>query len=101
MPRPMDLDTDPNLTRISWEVAVRVNPDTPFAASAAAVITDRITARTGVAPLSVTIDGAGTATIILPADRPIDQWVAWVAAELAGLPRPGVVTGIGDRARIT
>jgi hypothetical protein len=99
---PSDLDGDPNTAKLQWEVVVRINPDTPFAAGAAPAIAAAILARGGVAAKSVTIDGAGTATVVLPdTGADVTSWVAWVASALAAIGRPGLVTGIGNRARVT
>lgn len=99
---PVDMDDDPGASRIAYEIVVRVDPDTPFAPAAAATITARVRARTGVTPTSVTIDGAGVATIVVP-DTSVDPgfWVAWVASAMAAIPRAGIVTAVGNRARIT
>lgn len=101
MPRPSDMDSDPGTASIAFEVVIRINPDVPFPAAAAAQISTRIESRTGVTPASVTIDGSGTATVVVP-DTGVDVgfWVAWVASAMAAFPRPGVVTAIGNRARV-
>lgn len=101
MPRPGDMDTDPNLGRLSWEVLLRIDPTAPFAAGAGPAISTAIKNRTGVAPLSVTVGADGTASVVLPADRPVDQWVAYVASGMATIPRTGTVTGLGDRCRVS
>lgn len=99
---PADMDNDPGSPRIAYEILIRVNPDAPFQPAAAATISARVEARTGVTPTSVTIDGAGVATIVVP-DTSVDPgfWVAWVASALAAIPRAGTVTAIGNRARVT
>jgi hypothetical protein len=99
---PADMDNDPGVSRIAYEILIRINPDTPFAAAAAPTISARVQARTGVTPTSVTIDAGGVATVIVP-DTSVDVgfWVAWVASAMAAIPRGGVVTAIGNRARVT
>lgn len=101
MPRPGDMDTDPNLSRITWLVVVLITPDTPFTQAAAASIGAAITTRTGVAPTAVTIAGDGTALVVLPADRPVEDWVGYISSAMAAIPRTGVVQGIGNRARVS
>jgi hypothetical protein len=102
VPIPSDMDSDPNAARISYEVVIRVNPDTPFAAGAGPTIASQVQARTGITPRSVTVDASGVATIVVP-DTSVDVgfWVGWVASAMAAAGRPGLVTAIGNRARIT
>lgn len=99
---PLDMDDDPGRSRIGYEIMLRIDPDVPFTAGAASTISARVLARTGVSPTSVTIDAAGVATVIVP-DRSVDPgfWVAWVASAMAAIPRTGVVTAIGNRARVS
>jgi hypothetical protein len=101
MARPSDVDTDPGAPKIVFEVVVTIVPDVPFPSAASPQIAARVQARTGVAPTSVTIDAAGTATVVLP-DTGADPgfWVAWVAGAMAAFTRPGVVTLVAQRARV-
>lgn len=101
MARPSDMDTDPNTARITWEVVVKVAPDSPLTGGAAVSISARIASRTGVTPKSVTVETDGTVTVVMPdTGVPVDSWVAWVASALAAFGRTGLVTGLGNRARV-
>lgn len=101
MARPSDMDTDPNTARITWEVVVKVAPDSPLTNAAGAALSARIAQRTGVTPISVTVEADGSVTAVMPdTGVPVDSWVAWVASALAAFGRAGVVTGLGNRARV-
>jgi hypothetical protein len=107
MPRPSDMDGDPAAPKIVFEVVIRIVPDVPFPTTPAstpatsAAISTRIQDRAGITPTSVTIDAAGNATVVVP-DTGVDEgfWTAWVASAMAAYARPGIVSAMGNRARV-
>jgi hypothetical protein len=102
MPRPLVLDTDPNVGRVSWEIVVTAVPGVKVTPAATTALTAAITTRAGVAPLSVTVDPGPTSTVtaVMPDDRPALEWLSWVGVELAAAGIPGTVTA-QNRVRVT
>lgn len=92
---------DPNVGRITWEIVIKVTPDSPVTNAANASISARIANRTGVTPTSLTVETDGTVTVVMPdTGVSVEAWVSWVASSMAALGRTGVVTGVGNRARV-
>jgi hypothetical protein len=100
MPWPSNLDGDPNYARLALECVLRItstagnitNPTLPR-------ITAAIQARTGVAPLSATID-SGAAVVVMPADRQLWDYIGNVMSAMAAANLPGSVTGF-EQGRVT